>query len=409
MAFFFLAGIIPAVFIVSFGRFWRPVEAEPGSYPSWARFVAIFQILLIGIMILVTLASNDIGSLIAFLILPAVSALLAESLLYAVMSLSGLALHREVSLLRWPAALLLSVPLMLAALGWLSDPYYVRLILYGGGLLAFAWLDWERLGKWRALPYLSLLVLLLMAVWRADTRNEFLFLPPSLARLANFLVSAAIGLGCIVLFRILGRWLNEEGFPNFKRLFWLALLVAPILLLEAWLGGTISAWDVATDGLGGIFMSEIVAMLGIGAVSLLAWRLPEKRLSAAYAATFVLPIIMLIATNLGTYGPTGEWGQVPHIRTERRAALIDRAIKRYRQDHGSYPQALSALTPGYLLYLPTPFIIPRQDWCYQGGEDYYRLGYVNREYFSTPTSVEVHASAGQPPDDGWNCFKESPP
>lgn len=403
MALMMLAGIIPAVFLVAFGRAWRPVEAEPGSYPVWAGFLAIAQILLIGVLLLVTWNTNDFGSILALLTLPSICALFAESLLYVLKSFSELALNREATTLRWPAALLLSVPLMLAVLGWLNGPYLLLLIVYGGGLLAFAWLGWERLGKWRALAYLVLVVLLLAAVWREDTRSQLNFLRPGLAPAANFLITAAIGLGCIVPIRIIGGWLNEEKLPDIRKIFRVILLATPLVLLVSWLGFTASAWDVATDGLGGIFLSQIVTVFGIGAASLLSWRLPEKRLSAAFTATLVLPILMFFSTRLGTFGAYPEWGRVPHIRTERRAAIIDHAIQRYRQDQGAYPRLLSDLTPNYLLYLPTPFIIPRQDWCYQGGQAYYRLGYINREYFSTPTSVEVYARAGQPPEESWEC------
>jgi len=34
--------------------------------------------------------------------------------------------------------------------------------------------------------------------------------------------------------------------------------------------------------------------------------------------------------------------------------------------------------------LPVPFIIYGQDWCYEGGEDGYRLGYVDRSHWSDP-------------------------
>ena len=404
MALLMLAGIIPAVFLVAIGRTWRPVDTEPGSFPTWAGFLAIAQIILIGVVLLVNWGMNDFGSLLALLALPSICALFAESLLYILKALSDFALHREVNALHWPAGLLLSVPLILALLGRLSDPYLLLLIVYGGGLLAFAWLGWERLGKGRFLAYLLLLGLLLAAVWREDTRSQLQFLGTGPASLANLLISAAVGLGCILPIRILGGWLNGETLLDVRKLLRVTLLLTPFILLEGWLGYTASAWDVATDGLGGVFLSQVVGVLGIGGAVLLAWRLPEKRLSAAFSATLVLPIVVFLATSLGTFGGIQEWGKVPHLRTERRAAMIDQAIQRYRQDRGAYPQALSELTPGYLLYLPTPFIIPRQDWCYQGGPAYYRLGYINREYFSTPTSVEIFASAGQPPEEGWECI-----
>jgi hypothetical protein len=111
--------------------------------------------------------------------------------------------------------------------------------------------------------------------------------------------------------------------------------------------------------------------------------------------------------SFGTFGLDGPWGRVPIARTERRADSIDQAIRRYHIKNGSYPTVLEELTPNYLLILPTPFIIPGQNWCYQGDMDYYRLGYVYREYFSTPAEVRIFASEGTPPDSSWPCEQEA--
>jgi hypothetical protein len=100
-------------------------------------------------------------------------------------------------------------------------------------------------------------------------------------------------------------------------------------------------------------------------------------------------------------------GKCAASRTSRRAEIINQAILRYQQQKGQYPQALSDLIPGTMIYLPTPFIIPHQGWCYQGGPDYYRLGYVSRNYFSTPAAVKIYASVGQPPDPAWPCDAEA--
>jgi hypothetical protein len=53
-----------------------------------------------------------------------------------------------------------------------------------------------------------------------------------------------------------------------------------------------------------------------------------------------------------------------------------------------------------------------QVWCYQGGSDYYRLGYVFIQRYYEPTlfrpfvEIRVYSSAGQPPDSGWMCDDE---
>ena len=57
-----------------------------------------------------------------------------------------------------------------------------------------------------------------------------------------------------------------------------------------------------------------------------------------------------------------------------------------------------------MLRIPLPMILPGQYWCYQGGSNYYRLGLVYRQHWSSPYfSVRVYASAGNVPDGGWEC------
>jgi hypothetical protein len=93
--------------------------------------------------------------------------------------------------------------------------------------------------------------------------------------------------------------------------------------------------------------------------------------------------------------------------TEQRAEAVNRAIQRYHKQNGDYPRMLTDLTPRYLVYIPNPLIIPGQTWCYEGGHDYYRLGYVYRQSFSSPTSVRVHAAVGKPPVSAWECEDEA--
>ncbi len=46
-----------------------------------------------------------------------------------------------------------------------------------------------------------------------------------------------------------------------------------------------------------------------------------------------------------------------------------------------------------------------ESWCYQGGDDYYRLGSIYRDFFSSPLSYRVYASAGDPPAEPSSCEK----
>ena len=52
-------------------------------------------------------------------------------------------------------------------------------------------------------------------------------------------------------------------------------------------------------------------------------------------------------------------------------------------------------------------IIYGQDWCYDGGEDYYRLGYVYREHWSDPPTIgRIYKTKGEAPDLHDMCEEE---
>jgi hypothetical protein len=93
--------------------------------------------------------------------------------------------------------------------------------------------------------------------------------------------------------------------------------------------------------------------------------------------------------------------------TEERAERVTQAIETYHAREGHYPQDLRQLTPWYVLSLPGPVIIYGQDWCYDGGEDYYRLGYVYREHWSDPRLIgRIYKTKGEAPDLPGICAEE---
>jgi len=93
--------------------------------------------------------------------------------------------------------------------------------------------------------------------------------------------------------------------------------------------------------------------------------------------------------------------------TEERAKHVAQAIESYYAKEGHYPQDLRQLTPQYALSLPGPVILYGQDWCYDGGADYYRLGYVYREHWSDPRlSGRICATKGRVPDLDGMCEEQ---
>jgi hypothetical protein len=94
--------------------------------------------------------------------------------------------------------------------------------------------------------------------------------------------------------------------------------------------------------------------------------------------------------------------------TEVRAGQVSQAIERYYEREGHYPATLAQLVPLTRLSLPGPVIIPGQDWCYQSGEGYYRLGYVSRDHWSIPyLYIRQYRQAGTIPDIPALCKEET--
>ena len=70
----------------------------------------------------------------------------------------------------------------------------------------------------------------------------------------------------------------------------------------------------------------------------------------------------------------------------------------------TFPRQLEELVPWDVCSVPPPLIIFRLDWCYEGGEDYFHLGYVTREHWSSPKLiVRSFSSAGDDPDGSLDC------
>ncbi len=93
--------------------------------------------------------------------------------------------------------------------------------------------------------------------------------------------------------------------------------------------------------------------------------------------------------------------------TEVRAEWVSQLVEVYYAREGRYPQNLRQVKPWYAASLPGPFIMYGQDWCYAAGGDYYLLGYVYREHWSSPELIRrTYKTAGEPPDPEGICAEE---
>jgi MFS family permease len=293
------------------------------------------------------------------------------------------------------------------ALGFLADPPTVPIILFGGVLMALVWRAWRWASRWTVAAYIILVLLLLLALWSTDRARPLFEGPAWLASFVQIVLFLVPGAAVIVAARLV-----QAGFGSETRLDWrrLALALVSVIFILLILGYQVmlaSIWDVATDGLSGIFLVGLNSLAGIASALLLVWRLTGQRKTAAILFAVIVPMSMIGAERLGILDREGKWGTLPGQVTQSRSEKIDQAIQRFQAENDAYPQTLSELTPGYLLYIPVPYIIPGQDWCYESGEGYYRFGYVYREMFSLPASVRIHAARGEPPDPAWECDQEA--
>ena len=171
-----------------------------------------------------------------------------------------------------------------------------------------------------------------------------------------------------------------------------ALLLGTLAYTIVWA----SIWDQTSDGLSANFLSTLAGLVAVAAGMLMGLTFTGWRRLAGLAFAVLVTILVFGASNYG-------WDVSYHAITDARAARIQRAVERFHARTGLYPEELEELIPSDLLWIPGPVILQGQEWCYQGGLGYYRLGAFYREFFSVPLSLHVYASAGNPLESDWAC------
>jgi hypothetical protein len=161
----------------------------------------------------------------------------------------------------------------------------------------------------------------------------------------------------------------------------------------------LTVWDSTYDALTYLWLIVPVCAVLLSAFMLFVV-LPERTKLTGFLYVLVLPGLMIAASALAQ---GVDFRQVTNSRAERTA----RAIESYYAREGRYPETLSELAPRYLLSVPKPMIIYGQDWCYESGEEYFRLGYIDREHWSDPRLIgRVYKSAGELPEPHPMCLEE---
>jgi hypothetical protein len=281
---------------------------------------------------------------------------------------------------------------------WLAEAltFYVVMVLTAA--LSVAWLIGTRLGSnW--LTALSLVSVALMLIGGGGS-----FFTTGLEQTPWFRSALQIASGVSMLLAIFlsgavvyGGLRGEEKLDSgevLKRLVLVMLLIGGIAYQVFWDGIWSAAHARAFED--HLPFAHFILSLAVGvvlAIALRGWR----RLAG--------PIFVLLLSGATTLALILGWNVSAFELTQQRAAKIDAQVVHFYQDNSRYPSDLAELTPRYQLYLPPPVVVSQGGWCYQGDEDYYRLGYVSGQftYFTQNFDIEVYAQAGEPPAGGWNC------
>ncbi|MGE5223335.1 MAG: hypothetical protein ACM3PY_12925, partial [Omnitrophica WOR_2 bacterium] len=156
--------------------------------------------------------------------------------------------------------------------------------------------------------------------------------------------------------------------------------------------------SVTEDQIAAAFFLILACIAGIMAGVASAWKRTGPKLWVSLALILVLCAVQFPALSL----PQNFSERV----TLERAAQVDAAIQRYHAQNGRYPASLIQLMPRYLLWVPEPVTYYKSVWCYDGNQQYYRLGYYEAGYYRYSLrgiSVKLYGSAGELPQQPTPC------
>ena len=197
--------------------------------------------------------------------------------------------------------------------------------------------------------------------------------------------------------------IKEAGYPKHRHTGKVAiatLVLSAILLARAlyyfyWF----MIWDTTYDGLGYLWL-PIPFLAILSSTFILSITLPENIKLAALFYLLLIPAMIVISTRIQRM----DFRQL----TKERAERVNQAIENYYIQEGRYPNNLQDLTLWFIPIIPGPVIIYGQEWCYDGGDHYYRLGYIDREHWSAPHFIgRIYRANGDIPDLPGICEQEA--
>jgi hypothetical protein len=320
------------------------------------------------------------------------------------------------------AYLLALLPLTVVC--WLSEMFFLGIQSFGtlvaltpvGWLLALALAYAIRrasAGVWLGAGLVLLALLLLPTSWLT---NSFPTLPLDPTRglgtpLFLLVLCAALAMAAVLLYAGLSLGQQQpkanleqsEAVPGRRRhagrtaaacLVLSAALIAKSLHTFYWF----MIWDNTGDSLSYLWL-VLPGPILLCLAALLGIFLPGKHKLVGLLPVLFIPA--MIAVSAGAQRV--DFRQLTAARAER----AGQAIEAYYAREGRYPPSLRQLAFWHTLSLPGPVILYGQDWCYDGGDGYYRLGYVDHEHWSSPyLNGQVYQAGGQAPDLPGICSQE---
>jgi hypothetical protein len=386
-------GILPALLLTLGGLLLRSTEEEKAQRRFLLYLLVVGSLLLLALFIAIQMTpprDNRPFWQVSAVLIPAILGVLALIVLH---SKHLTAASRGAQLL----ALLLAVGLTVMVISYWNTQFSVAYrILPGVLVLVLGWAVGRRFQK----TAVFVAILLLLALFGLNTLSNApageLSPPPSwLVILFRIGVEAFPGLLVVIPAVLLTNSLQSR---NSKPALLPIMLALGLLGYLAYSVFWASVWDQTSDGLGGLALSQPSALVAVGAGMAMAVALTGWRRSAGLLFALLVPLLLYQSFEQG-------WQVSYHDITEARAERIAQALADYHEHEGIYPPTLDALRPRYLLRVPQPVELRGETWCYQGGDDFYRLGAFFREFFSVPVQLQVYAAVGEP-DSIWACEEQ---
>jgi len=386
--------ILPAIIVFIAALIDRPQNPEQPSRKRMLVYLSLSALLLalLGLLIWFNPNGSEINS-----------SLPAAGILIVLAPMLAYLLHhaREFAgLWRWDRVLVIVFALVFLALFillWLADPIAFTMTIVLALGIALAW-NLPRAG-FALLEIISLLTFATVIL----TTGGWLYIPSVEAPDASFMalqIFMVIAMLITILMPagLLYAILRSSSPIKKSHLIWslvfITILLAGMVYQVVWDGIWSSAHARAFED----HLPFIQFMLSLAAGIFLALTLRGWR-------RLVGPLYFVLVTAVAVVALSQGWKLSAFEMTERRAAVVNDAIVSYYQENGVYPDELSELSPRYVPYVFPPVVVRTGGWCYQSGDEFYRLGYISGDftYFDSDFRVETYAQAGDLPAGSWVC------